>query len=52
MRDAYKRQHSIEGTLRDDYKNPEAEFLQTDPCGSTIAEARERGYRFGMLYGA
>jgi hypothetical protein len=52
MRDAYERQHSIEGTPRDDYKNPEAEFLQTDPCGSTAAEARARGCRFGMLYGA
>jgi hypothetical protein len=52
MRDSYERQHSIEGTPRDDYKNPEAEFLQIDPCGSTAAEARERGCRFGMLYGA
>jgi hypothetical protein len=41
MRDAYERQHSIEGTPRDDYKNPDAEILQIDPCGSTAAEARE-----------
>lgn len=44
--------HTLEGSPRDPYKDPTAEFLQIDPCGSSAAEARARGCRFGMLYGA
>ncbi|KAI0125457.1 hypothetical protein BJ170DRAFT_724900 [Xylariales sp. AK1849] len=46
------RQYSFDGVFRDSYKNPNAEFLHTDPCGSSAAEARARGCRYGMLYGA
>ncbi|ORY65440.1 uncharacterized protein BCR38DRAFT_484861 [Pseudomassariella vexata] len=49
--DSY-RQYTFDGVVRDDYKNPHAEFLHTDPCGQSAAEARARGCRYGMLYGA
>ena len=52
LEDSYHRQHTFEGTPRDSYKNPNAEFLHVDPCGRTAAEARARGCRYGLLYGA
>ncbi|KAI9712454.1 MAG: hypothetical protein M1820_001667 [Bogoriella megaspora] len=50
--EVYHRQHTIEGSHRDPFKDPDAEFLYVDPCGSTAAEARARGCRYGLLYGA
>ncbi|KAI9656213.1 MAG: hypothetical protein M1821_004876 [Bathelium mastoideum] len=50
--EVYHRQHTIEGSHRDPYKDPDAEFLYVDPCGNSAAEARARGCRYGLLYGA
>ena len=46
------RQFSFDGVVPAVYKDPDAEFIHKDPCGSTAAEARARGCRYGMLYGA
>lgn len=43
---------TMEGVVRAVYKDPGAEFIQVDPCGSSAAEAREKGCMYGMLYGA
>ncbi|KAH8892932.1 hypothetical protein GQ53DRAFT_861222 [Thozetella sp. PMI_491] len=45
-------EYTLEGVVRDPYKDQNAEFLQVDPCGSTAEEARARGCRYGVLYGA
>lgn len=44
--------YGFEGVVPSVYKDPEAEFTQVNPCGSTAVEARARGCRYGMLYGA
>lgn len=41
--------YTFEGVERNDGKDHNAEFLMKDPCGSTAAEARERGCRFAMV---
>ncbi|ETS84644.1 hypothetical protein PFICI_02669 [Pestalotiopsis fici W106-1] len=46
------RVYAIEETGRDSVKNPNAEFTYMNPCGNSAAEARERGCKFGLLYGA
>lgn len=44
--------YGFEGVVPAVYKDPSAEFLQVSPCGRSAEEARARGCRFGMLYGA
>jgi hypothetical protein len=46
------RQYGFEGVIPAVYKDPKAEFLMVNPCGHTAAEARAKGCRYGMLYGA
>ena len=46
------REYTFEGIHPAVYKDPTAEFLMKDPCGSTPTEARARGCRYGMLYGS
>ncbi|KAK3318881.1 hypothetical protein B0H66DRAFT_252085 [Apodospora peruviana] len=49
---ALDREYTFEGIKKALWKDPTAEFLMIDPCGSTPAEARVRGCRYGMLYGS
>lgn len=44
--------YGFEGVIPAVYKDPGAEFSQINPCGHNAAEARARGCRYGMLYGA
>lgn len=44
--------YGFEGVLPAVYKDPTAEFVQVNPCGHSAEEARARGCRYGMLYGA
>jgi len=44
-----KYRYTFEGVERNNGKDPNAEFLMKDPCGSTVAEARARGCRFAMV---
>jgi len=44
--------YTLEGVPPSIYKDPSAEFSMVNPCGSTAAEAKARGCRFGVLYGA
>ncbi|KAK3994201.1 hypothetical protein QBC44DRAFT_379556 [Cladorrhinum sp. PSN332] len=44
--------YTIEGVPPSIYKDDGAEFSMVDPCGSSAAEAKARGCRFGVLYGA
>jgi len=47
-----KIRYTFEGVVPAVYKDPHAEFEMKDPCGRSAAEARARGCRYGMLYGA
>lgn len=44
--------YGFEGVIPAVYKDPTAEFMQVNPCGHSAEEARARGCRYGMLYGA
>lgn len=44
--------YGFEGVIPAVYKDPTAEFSQINPCGHSAEEARARGCRYGMLYGA
>ncbi|KAG8158011.1 hypothetical protein KVR01_012283 [Diaporthe batatas] len=44
--------YGFEGVIPAVYKDPSAEFSQINPCGHSAEEARARGCRYGMLYGA
>lgn len=44
--------YGFEGVKPSVYKDPSADFTQVNPCGSSAAEARANGCRYGMLYGA
>lgn len=50
--DSTHHRYGFEGVIPAVYKDPSAEFSQVNPCGHSTAEARERGCRYGMLYGA
>ena len=45
-------QYTFDGVIPAVYKDPSAEFIMKDPCGHSAAEARAKGCRYGMLYGA
>ncbi|KAK4227768.1 hypothetical protein QBC38DRAFT_476945 [Podospora fimiseda] len=50
--ETHKVHYTVEGVPPVVDKDVEAEFSMINPCGSTAEEARARGCRFGVLYGA
>lgn len=50
--DSTHHRYGFEGVIPAVYKDPSAEFSQVNPCGHSATEARARGCRYGMLYGA
>ncbi|KAK5659326.1 hypothetical protein OQA88_1419 [Cercophora sp. LCS_1] len=50
--ETHKVHYTLEGVPPSIYKDPLAEFSMVNPCGSSAAEARANGCRFGVLYGA
>ena len=50
--ESHKVHYTLEGVPPSIYKDPSAEFSMVNPCGSSAAEARAAGCRFGVLYGA